>query len=99
MIATLEHGPHTALPARSEREVFVRFATTGTSRVRANDWETATWLRRKLYERGWICTSPSPLGDWRDFRFFVTKGPATVRRNLRSELQSIPDLQLRLETD
>jgi hypothetical protein len=97
MLATLEHPQPIALQAPPDHEVVVRLTKDGTTRIRATQWDVATWLRRRLHERGWICTSPSPLGEWRDYCFFVTKGPATVRRNLLNELQSMPGLQFRLE--
>lgn len=82
----------------TDSEIFVRL-TSGASRIRATDWEQATRLRRKLHEQGWICTSPSPSAGQQEYCFFVSRGPATVRRNLIRDLQAIPGLGLAFETE
>ena len=98
MTAVFEGRRATILDLPIDLEIFVHL-TNGASRIRAAEWEQATWLRRKLHQRGWVCTSPSPISERRDYCFFVTRGPATLRRNLVSELQSIPGICLVFETE
>lgn len=81
-----------------DRRVRVRLGS-GSSRLRANCWERASAVRRQLHQRGWICTSPSPSPDRDEFVFFVTKGPATVRRDLRAELGSLTGIELVFEDE
>jgi len=80
-------------PARMVR---VRLGS-GSSRIRASCWEEATRLRRRLHGRGWICTSPCPNVGQNQFTFFVAKGPATVRRDLRSDLESLSEFDFVFE--
>jgi hypothetical protein len=97
MIATLERQPALVADPPRDFDVFLRL-TSGTSRVRVTEWAEAAWLRRKLHDRGWVCTSPSPTPRREDYCFFVTRGPATVRRNLVAELQSLAEVNLVFET-
>jgi hypothetical protein len=95
MIAVLECGTDrsTLKPARTVR---VRLGS-GSSKICASCWEQATRLRRQLYRQGWICTSPSPNVGQNDFTFFVAKGPAAVRRDLRSDLESLSEIDFVFE--
>ncbi len=95
MIAVLESGMvRTAHePARTVR---VRLGS-GSSRIRASCWEEATRLRRHLHRRGWICTSPCPNVGQNEFTFFVAKGPAAVRRDLRGDLESLSEIEFMFE--
>jgi hypothetical protein len=80
-------------PARTVR---VRLGS-GSSKIRASCWEQATRLRRQLHRQGWICTSPSPNVGQSEFMFFVAKGPATIRRDLRSDLESLSEFDFVFE--
>ncbi len=95
MIAVLEcdTDPGTLAP---ESAVRVRLRA-GSSDIRASCWEQATRLRRQLHRQGWICTSPSPNVGQDEFMFFVAKGPATVRRDLRRDLESLSDFDFVFE--
>jgi hypothetical protein len=95
MIAVLECETDRRKPA-PERAVRVRLGS-GSSNIRASCWEQATRLRRQLHHQGWICTSPSPNVGQGDFMFFVAKGPATVRRDLRSDLESLSEFDFVFE--
>jgi hypothetical protein len=97
MIAVLERETPQAAP-HLDRRVWVRLGS-GSSRIRANCWEGASAVRRQLHQRGWICTSPSPSPDWDQYVFFVTKGPATVRRDLRGELRSLAGTEFVFEDE
>ncbi len=97
MIATLE-SPNSSSLDLQDHPVWVRLGN-GSSRIRATGWKQAAWLRRKLHDRGWMCTSPSPSIDPDDYTFFVAKGPATIRRDLQSELESFAGVRLMLEVD
>jgi hypothetical protein len=79
-----------------ERTVSVRLGR-GSSNIRASCWEQATRLRRQLHRQGWICTSPCPKVGQSEFTFFVTKGPATVQRDLRSDLESLSEFEFVFE--
>jgi hypothetical protein len=95
MIAVLECGTdRSALEAEST--VSVRLGA-GSSNIRASCWEQATRLRGQLHRQGWICTSPCPNFGQSEFTFFVTKGPATVRRDLRSDLESLSEFEFVFE--
>ena len=95
MIAVLECGTdhRTLEPARTVR---VRLGS-GSSKIRGSGWEQATRLRRLLHRQGWICTSPSPNVGQNEFTFFVAKGPATIRRNLRNDLESLSEFDFVFE--
>jgi hypothetical protein len=95
MTALLERGTvRSALePARTVR---VRLGSD-SSRIRASCWEEAARLRRRLHRQGWTCTSPCPNGGQNEFTFFVAKSPATVRRDLRSDLESLSEIDLVFE--
>ena len=89
MIAVHEEGTVINSLERT-RQIQVRLGS-GTSRIRAGCWEQATRLRRLLHMQGWVCTSPSPNVGENEFTFFVAKGPATVRHDLRSDLESLSE--------
>ncbi len=97
MIAVLERETPTAAP-RFDRRVWVRLGS-GSSCIRANCWQQASLVRRQLHQRGWVCTSPSPNPDRDEYAFFVTKGPATVRRDLRGELGSLAGMEIVFENE
>ncbi len=95
MIAVLECGTdrRTLEPACTVR---VRLSS-GSSKIRASCWEQAARLRRQLHGQGWICTSPCPNVGQNEFTFFVAKGPATIRRDLRSDLESLSEFEFVFE--
>ena len=95
MIAVLECGTHRSA-LESERTVKVRLGF-GSSKIRASCWEQATRLRRQLHGQGWICTSPCPNVGQNEFTFFVAKGPASIRRDLRSDLESLSEFDFVFE--
>jgi hypothetical protein len=95
MTAVLERGTvRSALEPAHTIRVRLR---VGSSRIRARCWEQAASLRRQLHRQGWICTSPSPNVGQNEFTFFVTKGPATVRHDLRSDLESLSETEFVFE--
>jgi hypothetical protein len=95
MIAVLERGTDYS-GLEPGRTVQVRLGL-GSSNIGASSWEHATRLRRLLHRQGWICTSPSPSVEQREFMFFVAKGPATVRRDLRNDLESLSEFDFVFE--
>jgi hypothetical protein len=97
MIAVLERETPSAA-SHFDRRVWVRLGS-GSSCIRAKCWQQASAVRRQLHHRGWICTSPSPSWDREEYTFFVTKGPATVRRDLRGELGSLAGTEIVFENE
>jgi hypothetical protein len=97
MIAMLERETPQAV-RHFDRRVWVRLGS-GSSRIRANCWERASAVRRQLHLRGWVCTSPSPSPDREEYVFFVTKGPATIRRDLRAELGTLAGTDFVIEDE
>ncbi len=98
MIAVLECGTDVRT-LEPEHTILVRLSQ-GSSKIRASCWEQATRLRRQLHGQGWVCTSPCPnfgQNGQNEFTFFVTKGPATVRRDLRSDLESLSEFEFAFE--
>jgi hypothetical protein len=97
MIAVLERETPSAAP-HFNRRVWVRLGS-GSSCIRAKCWQQASAVRRQLHHRGWVCTSPSPNPEREEYAFFVTKGPATVRRDLRAELESLSGMEFFFEDE
>lgn len=95
MLAVLERGA-VDNSLQQTRRIEVRLGS-GSTRIRASAWEQATRLRRLLHMQGWVCTSPSPNVGQKEFTFFVAKGPATVRRDLRSALESLSEFDFVFE--